>query len=368
MARISYATKIACMKLLAQFLVGGLLALITSCASKTPTSLNEIIVYPSPPEETRIQYLTTISTSKDVDGGRSKFGKFVAGDEVPKPVIKPYGATFHNGKIYVCDLDLKGLEIIDMDGESFEYFVPKGLGQLTLPINCCLDSLDYLYVADSQRKQVVVYDQNRQYVCGIGAKENFKPTDVVVSNNKIWIANIKNGSVDVYSQDSTHQFLYSLPGKSATEGKLYQPTNLYITNDKVYVSDFGEFNVKIYDHEGKYIRSVGSYGKNIGQFTRPKGIAVDRDENLYVVDAAFENVQIFNKEGKLLMFFGGTYQGPGGMWLPAKVTISYEMLDEFQKYVDERYLLKYLILVTNNYGPDKISIYGYVEEKSLINN
>ena len=356
------------MKLLTQFLLVCLLTFIASCSSKIPTSSSEVIVYPSPPEITRIQYLTTISTSADVEGGKSKFGKYVVGDEVPKPIIKPYGATFHNGKIYVCDLDLKGLEVIDMDGESFEYFVPKGLGQLTLPINCFVDSLGYLYVADSQRKQVVVYDQNKQYVYGIGTKENFKPTDVVVSNNKIWIANIKNGSVDVYSQDSTHQFLYSLPDKNATEGKLYQPTNLFITNDKVYVSDFGEFNVKIYDHSGNYIRSVGSYGKSIGQFTRPKGIAVDREENLYVVDAAFENVQIFNKEGQLLMFFGGSYKGPGGMWLPAKVSISYEMLDDFQKYVDKRYHLKYLILVTNNYGPDKINIYGYVEEKNLINN
>jgi len=59
-------------------------------------------------------------------------------------------------------------------------------------------------------------------------------------------------------------------------------------------------------------------------------------------------------------------KNPGGMWLPAKVIISYNGLEYFQKYVDKRYLLKHLILVTNNFGPDKVSIYGYVEEKTMV--
>ena len=99
------------------------------------------------------------------------------------------------------------------------------------------------------------------------------------------------------------------------------------------------------------------------QMVRPKGIAVDRESNLYVVDAGIENTQIFNKEGKLLMYFGGTYEGPGGMWLPAKITIDYYNMKYFQKYVDPDFVLKYLILVTNQFGPDKLNVYGRVDPK-----
>jgi len=49
------------------------------------------------------------------------------------------------------------------------------------------------------------------------------------------------------------------------------------------------------------------------------------------------------------------------MWLPAKVTVDYEHLKYFQKYVDPGFHLKYLIFVTNQYGPDKINIYGAVD-------
>ncbi|MEI7982770.1 MAG: hypothetical protein WCI71_14050, partial [Bacteroidota bacterium] len=114
---------------------------------------------------------------------------------------------------------------------------------------------------------------------------------------------------------------------------------------------------------GKYLSTVGGNGSGLGQFARPKGIAVDNDENLYVVDASFENTQIFNKDGHVLLFFGGPYRGPGDMWLPAKVTIDYDNLKYFQKYVDQAFQLNYLIFVTNQYGPDKVNVYGAIRPK-----
>jgi DNA-binding beta-propeller fold protein YncE len=347
------------------FFVIGMVA----CSKNTrlQKSKPEVVVYPSPPDTVRIQFLKSFNTSIDVEGQRSKFGVFLAGEVPPKPIIKPYGVTMHDGKIYLCDLDMNGLEIMDLANESFEYFTPKGLGKLQLPINCFVDSLGYLFIADSKRKQVVIYNENHEYVNSLGGNEKDKPTDVFVVDGKIWVADVANGRVDVYKNDSTYQFLYSIPKDGVEDAKLYQPTNLFVSPEKVYVSDFGEFNIKIYDHEGNFLNKIGSYGKNLGQFARPKGIAVDREGILYVVDAAFENVQMFDKEGKLLMFFGGSYQGPGDMWLPAKVSISYEGLEYFQKYVDDNYTLKYLVLVTNNFGPDRLNVYGYIEEKSTIN-
>jgi hypothetical protein len=144
---------------------------------------------------------------------------------------------------------------------------------------------------------------------------------------------------------------------------IHQPTNIYIENDNIYVSDVGETNVKAYDMKGNFLRSYGSVGLMHGNLVRPKGIAVDKEENLYVVDAAFENVQIFNKYTKILMSFGGPYKGPGDMYLPAKVTVDYQNNDFFQQFVEDNLILKYVIYVTNNYGPDKITIYGAVVPK-----
>jgi DNA-binding beta-propeller fold protein YncE len=208
----------------------------------------------------------------------------------------------------------------------------------------------------------VVFDENRKYINSFGESENFKPIDVYVQDQKIWVSNLEGHQIHVYSNDSNYKLLKTFPEVNESDPKsLLSPTNITVSGNKVYVCDFGDFKIKIYSQEGEFIESVGTHGQGLGQFGRPKGIAVDRDSNLYVVDAGFENTQIFNKEGKLLMFFGGNYKGPGDMWLPAKVSIDYENIEYFQKYVDPDYNLKYLILVTNQFGPDKLNIYGAIE-------
>jgi DNA-binding beta-propeller fold protein YncE len=123
----------------------------------------------------------------------------------------------------------------------------------------------------------------------------------------------------------------------------------------------GDNKVKVFSADGRFIRSAGGYGSYAGQLMRPKGIAVDSVSNLYVVDAAFENVQIFNSLGNVLMFFGGPYKTHGDMWLPADVTISYTGLEYFNRFVDPRFSLEYLIFVTNQYGPDKLNVYGFLQ-------
>jgi len=340
------------------------LSLSFSCSKKITQNQTseEPIVYPPPPDTTRIQYLTAISGADQITGKQSSFKEYVVGKESTRNIIKPYGLHMGNGKLYVCDIDLKGLEIIDFAKKEFNYFVPAGLGQLRIPINCFIDDKGFLYVADVGRMQIVVFDKDLKYFNSFGEKEEFKPSDVFISDQKIWVANLKGG-IYVYDENSLKllfTFPEFVPGKT---GNVYQPTNIWVTDSAVYVSDFGEFNVKIFSHDGKFLNTVGNYGANAGEFIRPKGIAVDKNDNLYVVDGGFEITQIFNPDGKLLMYFGGPYKGPGGMWLPVKVTIDYENTKYFKEYVDPRFNLEYLILVSNQYGPDKINIYGFVSQK-----
>jgi DNA-binding beta-propeller fold protein YncE len=323
---------------------------------------NKLVIYPSPPDTARIQFLMTISNSVDVEGGRRGFKKFILGKEEEIPIGKPYGVNIFNGKIYICDGLKHGLEIIDLKKNTFRDFIPTAKGELKNPINCFVDKNEYLYVADGDRKQIVVFDEKGEYFASFGEKENFKPTDVFIRDNKIWVSNLAGHQINVYSNDAEYKLLNKFPEVNLdSTGYLFSPTNIFVTDNNVYVTDFGDFKVKIYTKEGQFVKTVGTYGEGLGQFARPKGIAVDLESNLYVVDAGFENVQIFDKNGKLLMFFGGNYKGPGDMWLPAKLTIDYDNLQYFEKYVDPSYHLKYLILVTNQFGPDKLNIYGHVE-------
>lgn len=342
-------------------------AIITSCArdfSKSSLS-NDLVIYPPPPDTTRIQYLTSISTSSDIKGKQSGISKFISGEEVPKPINKPYGVTVSGSKVYICDTGLGGLVIMDLAGKSFEYFTPAGKGQLQLPLNSSVDENGSLYIADGNRRQIVVFDNEGKYVSAFGEQsETFKPTDISVSGDKIYVASVKDQKIFVYDRNND-TLLFSFPSmEPGDDGFLYQPTNIFVNQSCIYVSDLGDNKVKIYSLDGKFQSFTGGSGNYAGQMQRPKGVTVDKESNLYVVDAAFENVQIFNKEGRVLMFFGGPYYSHGDMWLPADVTISYSSLESFSKFVDESFDLKYLIFVTNQYGPDKVSVYGFVQPKT----
>ena len=337
--------------------------LLASCTSDLTRSGqdNGLVIYPPPPDTTRIQYLTSISSSQDIAGQQSAFNRFLFGEATPLTVTKPYGITVRNSRIYVCDTGIGGLLIIDLEQKKMDLFIPGGKGQLMFPINCHVDDEGFLYVADGNRRQIVIFDDGGNYVSAFGGQEGFKPTDVAVVEDKVFVSSVTDQRIYIYNRDSLN-LVRSFPEAEAGDPEyLYQPVNIDVTGDEIYVSDMGDFKIKVYSHDGRYLRSVSGYGNRYGQLTRPKGIAVDREQNLYIADAAFENVQIFDKDGRLLMFFGGHYTRPGDMWLPAGVAIDYDNLQFFSEFVDESFDLQYLIFVTNQYGPDKISVYGFVK-------
>jgi sugar lactone lactonase YvrE len=356
-----------------QFRIVSYAILLISCAliacshqvAKAPGP-DSLVIFPPPPDTTRIQFLTHFSSSGDLEGKKGGFHRFLFGDEAPQDIIKPYGIRVHKYKVYICDTGLGGLEVLDLATGDFEYFIPGGKGQLKLPINCCVDERGYLFVADANRGQIVVFDSELNYLHAFGEAEGFKPTDVELSQDRIWVSSVQDHAIYVYRTDN-YELIGRRPGLTAEEeGFIRQSTNIALQNDRLYVSDFGDFNVKKYSLEGEYQGVVGGYGNSPGRFTRPKGIALDREENMYVVDAAFENVQIFNARGELLMHFGGAYEGAGAMWLPAAVEVSYENLAYFEAYLDDSFELEYLIYVTNQYGPAKVNVYGKVKVKATL--
>lgn len=376
-----------------------LLIMASGCHSVKINHASDVF-YPPPPDYARIQFLKSYSNSIQVTGNRKGLRKIVLGEEKNIPIGKLYGIATKKGKIYLCDASISGIQIIDLDKNSFTTFTPTGRGQLRLPLNCVLDQEGQLYVTDGQRGEVVIFDAKLNFLRAIGKAdtvESFKPLDISVTNDKIWVTDAKSQKIHVYQKENG-QLLYTIPGfpvsqdtlaveagsaektetgETAAEEEeedeeekpeekrlLYNPINLWLQDHKVYVTDFGDFKIKILTEEGKLLGTVGQYGKGLGQFVRPKGISMDKDHNLFVVDAGFENVQMFNPEGKLLMFFGGPYKGPGDMWLPAKVLVDYENKDYFSKWVSPDFEILYLIFVTNQYGPDKLNVYAAIRAKT----
>lgn len=319
------------------------------------------IFYPKPPEQPRLQFLTSISSGEDLEAKRSAFDDFLLGPDLSFTDIgRPYDVSSSPGKIYILDRQYNKILIADLVTNSFSALNDSRLGVLRSPAGIWVTEDDVKYVADMERQQVVVFDADNNFVRAYGDKELFaKPVDVAVHENKIYVCDMLKHQIIVLDKDSG-KMLTTVGKIGADEGQLYKPTHITIDNlGNIFVNDAFNFRVQQFDSNGKFVKIFGFHGDQIGAMARSKGLDTDREGHLYVADAAFENVQIFNDKGQLLLFFGGPGISPGNMYLPAGIHIDYDNVEFFNKFADKDFKLKYLLYVCNMSGPYKLNVYGF---------
>ena len=359
----------------------GMLCLGSGCA--TPHAAPRPVFYPPPPAQPRLQFLKSYGNSDDL-GGQSAFARFIVGKLPPKPIAKPYGVTVHSNSFYVCDTALRAVSILNLKDRRMDIFAPEDEGRLRSPINMSIDADGTRYVADALRGQVVIFSPRGEYAGAIGAlaaapsagakgqapeadapaaagaTAGMKPTDVAITSNRLYVTDLKAHCVRVYDKASREP-LFTIPrGSTAEVSRLFQPTNLAVDrHGRLYVSDTGGFRVQVYDADGAFVRSFGQHGDRYGDMALPKGVAVDQEDRVYVVDARFQVVQVFDPEGRLLLVFGEPGASAASLYLPAKIAIDYENVGFFQKYAAPGFRLEYLVIVTNQIGGRKVSVYGF---------
>ena len=106
---------------------------------------------------------------------------------------------------------------------------------------------------------------------------------------------------------------------------LNRPTHLAVSRGKLYISDTMNARVLVVSAvTGRPLATVGARGTYVGNLVRPKGVAVDSEENIYVIEGYHDHLVIFNRKGQYLMAIGGEgetpgkFQLPGGLWIDSR--------------------------------------------------
>ena len=318
------------------------------------------VFYPPLPNPPRIQHLKTIASERDVAASTSGFAQFILGEETNEQRLRqPYGVAMFEGKLYVADSRAPGLAIFDLPGQKFQLVTGSGNGRMKRPINVTIDADGTKYVTDTGQDQILVFDRNERFVAAYGVGGQFKPVDVAIVGERLYVVDIQHHEIHVLDKRSGKpMFKFGKPGSGV--GELFHPTNIATGPEgDLYVVETSNFRVQRFTPEGKSVRFYGKIGDELGSFSRPKGIALDQQGRLYVGDAAFENVQVFDNAGRLLLFFGQPGGAGEGLNLPAAVTIDYANVEVFRKYADPRFKVEYLILVVSQFGPNKVDVFGF---------
>lgn len=318
------------------------------------------VFYPPLPDSPRVQYLTTIASERDLAVRKNSFADFIVGEEKAlQRLTQPYGVALHKGKLYVADTGAGGLAIFDMVQQKYSFMTGTGAARIKRPINIRIDADGTRYVTDTGRDQILVFDRDDRFVRALGAEGQFRPVDVAIAKDRLYVADINHHQIQVLDK-STGRLLSQFGKAGSGEGELFHPTNLALGPEgDVYVVETGNYRVQRFTAEGKPVRTYGSVGSTAGSFARPKGIAIDKAGRMLIGDAAFQNVQVFDSSGKLLMYFGHNDGQPDGLNLPAGVSVDYENIASFRRFADPKFDIEYLILVASQFGPNKVDIFGF---------
>jgi sugar lactone lactonase YvrE len=287
------------------------------------------LVWPLPPEQPRIRYVTSYRGERDFEQKKeSKFKALLLGPEAAKPLtglVKPYGVAVSNdGVLYVTDTVQRKVFVIDPDARSVRFIGDTGQGRVAKPIGVAVADDGKVFVADASQNRIFGYDVDGNLIIAIGHEGELEnPSGLAIDQQRqlLYVADSRKHVVLCYSSvDGAFVRQVGAPGKD--EGQLSFPTNLSVDGQgRLFVADTMNFRVQVFDTAGRFVKAIGSMGDAVGDFSRPKGVGLDSEGHIYVADANLHRVQILDYDGQPLLVVGLPGTKPGEFLLPAGLFI-----------------------------------------------
>lgn len=337
------------------------MTLVAGCNAPRRTQA-PVLLFPSPPDKPRIQFLTWFSGAEEVEAPKSSFARFVLGDEPANTlgIQKPYGLAASDGVVYVCDTKIPGLCRLDFKNRTFSVFGVRGPGRLRKPINVLLDRAGYKFVADSEREQIVVFGPDDRYVTAFDVPKPSHPVDVALWETELYVLDNDDSCQIVVMNRQTGEVLRTIGGPGEEPGQFRKPNSLcFGPEGHLYVSDTFNWRIQKLTREGEPVWITGTPGQRLGQFIRNRGLRIGPDGIIYVADAATEIIQMYNAEGQILMHFGGPGAVPGALALPAAVAVDDSSIPYFKEFIHEDFNAEYLLFVSSQLGAHLIGVYAF---------
>lgn len=203
---------------------------------------------------------------------------------------------------------------------NFDSYLTGGPG-LGTPFGVARDGQGRVFVADSGRKEIQVFDASHAYIGSFGNPTPLQfPYGVAVdANGNIYVSDYDLNKI--FKFDANFNFMKSWGGHGTANGKFDKPAGIAVKGSRVYVVEVANNRVQMFDLDGVFKKQFGTVGQGDGQFYGAYGIAVDSQGNVYVADTGNHRIQEFNKKGKWVKTWGGLGKGNGQFNYPRMMAL-----------------------------------------------
>lgn len=216
---------------------------------------------------------------------------------------KPVDAVPYQGLLYVVDSKDREIKVFDI--KSTEKITAFGRGNkpeenLGLPTGIAIGPDELLYISDSGRFQIVVYDRDGHQRSAIGRPganlgHFARPRGVAVDRKgRVFVVDAAFENVQIFRADG--QLLLFFGGSGTRPGNLFLPADVFIDYDNIdYFRHYADPNFEI--ESLVFVTSqFGDRLVNVYAFGKEKGRNYPSEEEL--VEKAEEKLKLWQQQGK----------------------------------------------------------------------
>lgn len=236
---------------------------------------------------------------------------------------RPSGVAFDSqGNIYVADTGKKRIVVFDSDGNFRTVFGEAGKGSLQLwnPLDVAVTPDGRAFVVDKTLSKLVEFDQTGVAINEILTPE--PPTSIAIKDENLFVTT--ESGVLIADLDGNLQTGYVERGKEP--GQFDRPAGVAIADDgTLFVADSLNYRVQAISTSGEPLWQYGQpipadqaiqYSGEDRKFGLPASIAMDANELLYVVDGLNHQVIVLDRNGEEVETIGDMGHADGTFYYP----------------------------------------------------
>ncbi len=246
------------------------------------------------------------------------FGIYAFGNRPDQFLDRPSDVAFDSsGRIYVADTGRSRVLVFDDRGLFIRKIghAGKERGRLELPMGITVSVEGLIYVADQGRDVVVVFSPSGRVLREIKIESPIKP---LAHDGRLYVST-SSGVVVFHLRSGRRLFRFGRPGNG--EGEFSVAVGLAVGSDgDIFISDLSNLRIQAFDKSGGFQWAVGEPPSDLTaagrRFGLPAGLSVDDNGLLYVVDAFHHQIEVLTDTGNPLLRLSAKGQKEGELYYP----------------------------------------------------
>ena len=217
-------------------------------------------------------------------------------EDLSARLLCPFGIAINeNNEVLVSSSD--AIFKFTLQGQFIEHF--QGDHKFSGIRSIAIGKNGRIYVSENGKKRIQIFNSDMSF-CGFASNPKLdkhskdSPECLAVnSEGNVYLVDSGNCCIQVYSPEGALLFKFGKGGHPQERGCLFSPYAIAIDKDDyVYVSC--TYMILIFNRSGKFIRSLGGFGEDPGQFAIIRGLHIDIDQGLlFVCEWKNDRIQVF---------------------------------------------------------------------------